>query len=330
MTTRRSLLSRVVGLGIGGFLTGGVNTSAARSPESGGSTTGSSGGKPGSKAGTADTALIATVEGGVLHATGLPEPAGAVLTEAFDRRSALSLADVGRATGSATLDRAGITAGSAVVEGSFDESAIAAELRHQGFSDVGVDRGYDGSESTASGETSARRFVASGASYAVSVRSSSITIECAGTVDEALSAIDGSFDPGRYRTPGTVDYGALPSLLDGDAVAYATLGSQLRTTLAETCSDGPDGLSSVLEVADAVGVGVRLDGDRTTVRYGIVGDRDRLTVGAVRDVVAQAVTDERSLSGRSITRQGRTVVAETVVPTVELWSAHGRLFGQTA
>lgn len=127
----------------------------------------------------------------------------------------------------------------------------------------------------------------------------------------------------------TASYGSLPSLLDGDAVAYAALGPNTRSALANRAAGVSDSLAAVVEAADALGCALEAGSARSRLRYGVVTGPDRLSWETIRTLVDEATSGDHFLREPSIYRDGRTVVVDAAVETPSLWAAHKQIASDT-
>jgi hypothetical protein len=113
--------------------------------------------------------------------------------------------------------------------------------------------------------------------------------------------------------------------LDGDAVAYADLGTTGRRRLRTSLASAPDGLAAVVEAASAVGAALRVADDAARLRYGAVVDPDRVSVETAADALAGLDDLDASMSEVSLSRRGRTLLADVTVDAATLWASHARV-----
>ncbi|WP_076609199.1 hypothetical protein [Natronorubrum thiooxidans] len=312
MVSRRSLARNALALVCGGFLSTGVGTATqSRSIPT-------TGWYDASAVADAATTAVAAADPAVVESVGVPDPIESVLTDARARARSVSLGDVEYVRGSVAIDGTTIAGGCAAAVGSFDTQAVEAELRdhERGFTSVGSRRRRDDAE----------QFVATDDPYAVALESSTLRVGYGRTRARAMKHLDAALADDsrgqpRTRTP-TASYGSLPSLLNGDAVAYADLGPKTRAFLTERAADRSESLAAVVEAASAIGCSLRVGSARSRLRYGIVTGPSRLSRETIDALVDEATTGDHALTEPTIHRSGRTVVVDAAVETPSLWAAH--------
>ncbi|MFA9425690.1 hypothetical protein [Natronorubrum sp. A-ect3] len=310
MVSRRSLARNALALVCGGVLSTDVGT-AARSRS-----IPTAGRYDASAVADAATTAVAAVDPAVVESVGVPDPIDSVLTDARARARSVSVDDIEYVHGSVAIDGTAVAGGCAAAVGSFDTRAVESELRNHelGFTSTSSRRS-DG----------ATQFVATNGPYAVALESSTLRVGYGRTRERAVSHLDAALADGRGQTRAhtpTASYGSLPSLLDGDAVAYADLGSKTRSQLVDSAADRSESLAAVVETASAIGCSLQVGSTRSRIRYGLVTGPSRLSRASIDALVDEATTGDHALTGPTIHRSGRTVVVDAAVETPSLWAVH--------
>ncbi|MDJ1432860.1 hypothetical protein [Halostagnicola sp. A-GB9-2] len=353
MLSKRSLLRRAIAVAGGGLIASGT---AGAAPIGGSSSTAQrhrQNGYDASAVVDAETTVTASVERPVLNVVGLPGPVGNALTDIRQQYSSVSLEDIQRVSASAAIDGETITGGCAIATGSFDSQAIGAQAREHGLTDVEstddehrMEAGPHQQRATGTGSSrsitpttrepeTVDRFAAADSPYAIGVDDSTLYVgydhgetDARTHVDTALEMnADRQSRPTQSGTVAGANYGSLPSLLSGHAVAYASLGSDTRRSLCSRLTDAPDAFKSAIRAASAAGVALQAGSDRSRLRYGIVADPNRVSAETVRNIVTEATTGSQSLESDGIYRSGNTIVFDATVETDALWASHGQFLG---
>ena len=308
MPSKRSFIRRVATLTVGGLVASGTATANSRSRSN----------YDASVVADAETTVTATVDRSVLDVVGVPEPARSILADIRTRSATVTLEDIDAASGSVAVDGEDVVGGCLTLTGSFDPQAVSGELRdHElAFREVDDNAGY--------GDTG-RRFLATDDAYAVEPGRETIRIGYGRDGEDALAHVEAS--GGSRRQSGAAGYGSLPSVLSGDAVAYADLGPATRRASLAELEDAPASLRQVLEVASAVGVAVTAGEGGTALRYGIHANPSRLSRETLETLLSEATTGEHSLERGRVSRNGWTAVVDAAVGTGALWPVHERLVG---
>ncbi|AHG00699.1 hypothetical protein HALLA_04810 [Halostagnicola larsenii XH-48] len=352
MLSKRSLLRHaltVAGVGAIASGTAGAAPNARSTAEIGGEY-----GYDATAVADAGTTVTASVDRSILDITGVPEGVRAPFNDLRQQYSSVSLEDIGRVSASATLDGETITGGCAVATGSFDRRAIRTEAREYGLREVdssGSEHRMEtdanqrrvtgtGSSTTTTPTTDAPaatvdRLVADDVPYAIGVDDSTLYVGYGRGETDARTHVDAALETtgsGQSRSSETnaaasADYGSLPSLLSGHAVACASLDSATREALCDRLTDAPDSFRSAIEAARATGIALQAGSTQSRLRYGIVADPNRLSVDTVMDIVAEATSGSGSLENDGVYRDGWTFVLDATVETEELWAAHEQFLG---
>lgn len=313
MVSRRSLARNALALVCGGFLSTGVGT-ATRSRS-----TPTTGRYDASVVSDAATTAVTAVDPTVVDVAGVPDPIDSIVTDTRARTRSISLGDVEYVRGSVAIDGTAIAGGCAAAVGSFDTQAVEAELRDH-------ELGFTSAGSRRPDNADAEQFVAADGPYAVALESSTLRVGYGRTRARAVRHLDAALTDGsrgQHRSrASTASYGSLPSLLDGDAVAYADLGPKTRSVLTERAADCSESLAAVVEAASAIGCSLRVGSTRSRIRYGIVTGPSRLSRETIDALVDEATTGDPSLAETRIYRNGRTIAVDASIETPSLWAAH--------
>ncbi|ELY48715.1 hypothetical protein [Natronorubrum bangense] len=311
MVSRRSLARNALALVCGGFLSTGVGT-AARSRS-----IPTAGRYDASAVADAATTAVAAVDSAVVESVGVPDPIDSVLTDVRARARSVSVDDIESIHGSVAIDGNAVAGGCAAAVGSFDTQAVESELRNHEL---------EFTRPSARRSDGVAQFVAADGPYAVALEPSTLRVGYGRTRERAVSHLDAALADGsrgqtRAHTP-TASYGSLPSLLDGDAVAYADLGSKTRSQLVDSAADRSESLAAVVETASAIGCSLQVGSTRSRIRYGLVTGPSRLSRASIDALVDEATTGDHALTEPTIHRSGRTVVVDAAVETPSLWAVH--------
>lgn len=270
-----------------------------------------------------DTVAIGRLSPQVLKTTGLPPELATRIHPLLDRYDAISLDAIQQAGGGVAFTSSG-PEGCAVITGSFDAAALAAELA----ADSTVRR-----ESNTDGFA---RFHAQEVNAAVAVTTGEVVTAYGSTTAVAMAHRDAGIGTTVSHQKPATTYGDLPSRLDGDAVVYINLGTDVREHLHTALSDAPEALRTAVDASGVVGVSLRMIGDRPTseadapattgstggenvsghtspafaLRYGAVADPRQLDRETVETLTKIAREGDDSLSDATVTRHGRTVLVD--------------------
>jgi len=157
-----------------------------------------------------DTVAIGRLSPQVLKTTGLPPELATRIHPLLDRYDAISLDAIQQAGGGVAFTSSG-PEGCAVITGSFDAAALAAELA----ADSTVRR-----ESNTDGFA---RFHAQEVNAAVAVTTGEVVTAYGSTTAVAMAHRDAGIGTTVSHQKPATTYGDLPSRLDGDAVVYINL-----------------------------------------------------------------------------------------------------------
>ncbi|WP_302082121.1 hypothetical protein [Salinibaculum rarum] len=326
MQTRRTLLSRVVSLAIGGSVVGqGVarGEQAARSDR------------------WSDGTTTLTVEGApsVLAMTGVPRAAAHHLTSVRRQWQSVSLSDIDYLGGTVQTRNGSSVSGSGAAVGSFDVQAIARELRTEtAFQRVERGQNSDGTgrartelqtaetptaEGPPAAEQPRRLFARSTSPAFVALGENRINVACGDSRERAetwLTTSQNQFDGTRRR--GETRFG---SILDGDVVAQVSLGEALGRHVATTHLEADSRLEPLVRNARTAGVAAAVGEETTTVRYALSIEQNHETT----DALAEMKADLRAHDGTETLDEhvsGGTVVADIDFETDALWTVHSDLF----
>jgi len=288
-----------------------------------------------------DTVAIGRLSPQVLKTTGLPPELATRIHPLLDRYDAISLDAIQQAGGGAFTSSG--PEGCAVITGSFDAAALAAELA----ADSTVRR-----ESNTDGFA---RFHAQEVNAAVAaVTTGEVVTAYGSTTAVAMAHRDAGIGTTVSHQKPATTYGDLPSRLDGDAVVYINLGTDVREHLHTALSDAPEALRTAVDASGVVGVSLRMIGDRPTseadapattgstggenvsghtspafaLRYGAVADPRQLDRETVETLTKIAREGDDSLSDATVTRHGRTVLVDATA-SADLFASHASLIGAT-
>ena len=288
-----------------------------------------------------DTVAIGRLSPQVLKTTGLPPELATRIRPLLDRYDAISLDAIQQAGGGVAFTSSG-PEGCAVITGSFDAAALAAELA----ADSTVRR-----ESNTDGFA---RFHAQEVNAAVAVTTGEVVTAYGSTTAVAMAHRDAGIGTTVSHQKPATTYGDLPSRLDGDAVVYINLGTDVREHLHTALSDAPEALRTAVDASGVVGVSLRMIGDRPTseadapattgstggenvsghtspafaLRYGAVADPRQLDRETVETLTKIAREGDDSLSDATVTRHGRTVLVDATA-SADLFASHASLIGAT-
>ncbi|MCG1008017.1 hypothetical protein [Halorubrum lacusprofundi] len=288
-----------------------------------------------------DTVAIGRLSPQVLKTTGLPPELATRIHPLLDRYDAISLDAIQQAGGGVAFTSSG-PEGCAVITGSFDAAALAAELA----ADSTVRR-----ESNTDGFA---RFHAQEVNAAVAVTTGEVVTAYGSTTAVAMAHRDAGIGTTVSHQKPATTYGDLPSRLDGDAVVYINLGTDVREHLHTALSDAPEALRTAVDASGVVGVSLRMIGDRPTseadapattgstggenvsghtspafaLRYGAVADPRQLDRETVETLTKIAREGDDSLSDATVTRHGRTVLVDATA-SADLFASHASLIGAT-
>jgi len=188
-----------------------------------------------------DTVAIGRLSPQVLKTTGLPPELATRIHPLLDRYDAISLDAIQQAGGGVAFTSSG-PEGCAVITGSFDAAALAAELA----ADSTVRR-----ESNTDGFA---RFHAQEVNAAVAVTTGEVVTAYGSTTAVAMAHRDAGIGTTVSHQKPATTYGDLPSRLDGDAVVYINLGTDVREHLHTALSDAPEALRTAVDASGVVGV----------------------------------------------------------------------------
>ncbi len=306
---RRTLLRGVAALATGGSLAGLLGSAAAAPPEpttlhDDRLTTG------------AETTLTATIDPSVHGVVGVPSGIGSVMERLRSRYRSLDPARFGPVSVSAGIDGDRIAGGCALADGAFDEEEFRAELEAEGCFEDG-----NGDSDTVS---------VPGTPYAVAIGGSTLAVGYGDSETAASAHAESAVSSSRSA-------GGPPSVLDGDAVSYATLGSGTRSHLRDRIdtagiggSGAAEGFETVLAATEAVGVALSTEGSRCGVQYGAVADPESVSANDLWTLATRTADSEAHLDIESVSRHGRMIVVDATISADRLWGAHERLLGRVS
>lgn len=334
MPSRRTILTRVATLAIGGSLASlGTATAHATADSS-------------SDDALDATVLTATVDPALLSVTGLPTAAVPLYSDFRRRYESVSLADVDRLAGTAIVSGTRLLGGAGTACGSFDVREVADELQANGD----FERAERGDEQRNTTESTGPRWRAErrddnrsngrrqndDSNGQVLFRESPATI-----VGLEPSRLDVTHGQGRahaadhFRTArrqsatavaGERSATELAGVLGGDAVAHVTLGDKTRERLLAELPGAARDVATVVRATRSAGVAIRGGTDQIDLRYALSFDPRGLPTTTVDDLLADLTASEAAtLVGVHRTRG--TIVADVSIRTGSLWRVHERLVG---
>lgn len=288
-----------------------------------------------------DTVAIGRLSPQVLKTTGLPSGLVTRIRPLLDRYDAISLDVIQQAGGGVAFTSSGVE-GCSVITGHFDAATLVAELA----ADSTVHR-----ESNVNGFA---RFHAREVNAAVAVTAGEVVTAYGSTTSVAMTHRDAGIGTTASHQKSATTYGNLPSQLDGDAVVYINLGTNVREHLHTALSDAPESLRTAVDASGVVGVSLRVikdtrasgsDAPVTTgstageneasyanpelgLRYGAVADPRQLDRETVETLTKVAREGDDSLSDATVTRHGRTVLVDATASD-DLFASHASLIGTT-
>jgi hypothetical protein len=277
----------------------------------------------------------------VLKTTGLPSELVTRIRPLLDRYDAISLDAIQQAGGGVAFTSSGVE-GCSVITGGFDAAALVAELA--GDSTVRRESNVDGFA----------RFHAQEVNAAVAVTAGEVVTAYGSTTSVAMTHRDAGIGTTASHQKSATTYGNLPSQLDGDAVVYINLGTDVREYLHTALSDAPESLRTAVDASGVVGVSLRVikdtrasgadapvttgstDGENDAsdanpelaLRYGAVADPRQLDRETVETLTKVAREGDDSLSDATVTRHGRTVLVDATA-SEDLFASHASLIGAT-
>ena len=334
MPSRRTILTRVATLALGGSLAG----PGTATPDTTVDSSRSGDGSPDA------TVLTATVDPAVLSVTGLPTAAIPLYDDLRRRYESVSLADVDRLAGTAIVRGNGLLGGAGTARGSFDVREVTDELQANGGFER-AERGGEQRDMTESTgpwwraerqhdeQSSGRRQDDDSASQ-VLFRENPATV-----VGLEPSRLDITHGRGRseaadhFRTvrqqsatavAGERSATGLAAALHGDAVAHVTLGDGTRKRLLARLPDAAHDVATVVRATRSVGVAIRGGTDETGVRYALSFDPRALQSATIDDLLADLTASEPATLV-DVHRTRGTVVADVSVRSNAVWRVHERL-----
>jgi len=288
-----------------------------------------------------DTVAIGRLSPPVLKTTGLPPELVTRIRPLLDRYDAISLDAIQQAGGGVAFTSSGVE-GCSVITGDFDAAALVAELA--GDSTVRRESNIDGFA----------RFHAQEVNAAVAVATGEVVAAYGSTTSVAMTHRDAGIGTTESHQKSATTYGDLPPRLNGDAVAYINLGTDVREHLLTALSDAPESLRTAVDASGVVGVSLRVikdprasgaeapattgstDGENDAsranpvlaIRYGAVADPRQLDRETVETLTKVAREGDDSLSDATVTRHGRTVLVDATA-SEDLFASHASLIGAT-
>jgi hypothetical protein len=301
MPSRRTFLA-AVGTTVGGGVVAGLAGSAAATPPRVRTL------HDVSRVDGAETTLSARIDPTVREAVGLPSALEPVWSDLTGRYSAVDPDRLGPISVSIALENDRVVGGCAAAIGEFDGSELRAEL---GAADVRR------VSPTTFGETDVERFVRPDRPYAVGLADSKFAVGYGPNGTAALAHATSGIESDPY-TPGD----AAPEPLDGDAVAYATLGSGTRSALSRRAAGTVEGIDAIAENAEALGAALDPRPQRSQLTYAVAADQSSLSPEELWQFARRATAGEDAIDVESVSRSEGLFVVDATVATDALWDAH--------
>lgn len=336
MPSRRTLLTRVATLAVGGSLASLGTATAHATADSSRS----------SDVALDATALTATVDPALLSVTGLPTAAVPLYSDFRRRYESVSLADVDRLAGTAIASGTRLLGGAGTARGSFDVREVADELQANGD----FERAERGDEQRDTAKLTGPRWRAerrddnrsnsrrqeNDSNGQVLFRENPATV--VGVEPSRLDVTHGqerAHAADHFRTARRQSATAVASersatelarILRGDAVAHVALGDKTRERLLAELPGAARDVANVVRATRSAGVAIRGGTDQIDLRYALSFDPMALSTTTVDDLLADLTASEAATLV-DVHRTRGTVVADVSIRTPSVWRVHERLIG---
>jgi hypothetical protein len=301
MPSRRTLLA-AVGTTVAGGVIAGLAGSAAATPHRVRTL------HDVSRVDGAETTLSARINPAVREAVGLPSALEPVWSDLTGRYSAVDPDRLGPVSVSIALENDRVVGSCAVANGGFDGNELRADLEAANVHRVSP---------TTFGGTDVERFVRPDRHYAVGLTDSKLAVGYGPNGTAALAHATSAVESDPY-TPGD----AAPEPLDGDAVAYATLGRGTRSALSRRAAGTVEGIDTIAGNAEALGVALDPGPQRSQLMYAVAADQSSLSSGELWRFARRATAGEDAVDVESVSRSEGLFVVDATVATDALWDAH--------
>lgn len=255
----------------------------------------------------AETTLVARVDGRVATITGIPPIARPYLDELRTSVPSVELTDVSSIATATTADGTALRGGVAVIRGSFDTDELSDDLRGLG---------------ARSAEWSAADLRLVDDHVAIAIEDSQVVVASGGSTDEAMGHLTSVRPDGVGHPVADSGMGALAPTVSGDVVAMASIGTGTRRALRDLAATHAPDLESILAAVSAIGIGARVGPDRTSVRYGLVPESGRFSLGTIRDLAFSGTDADAGVGTPSVSRRGRVLTVDLVAESDRLWRLH--------
>lgn len=313
MISRRSIVHKTAGVAIGALtLVGQASAGSAHTGEQNRSIE--------DQHGRSVTTVTATGNQTAVRASRLPDGLVPLVNTLETRLETVSIDQCTGVTGRGTVSGGRLGSGSAAVMGPFEPDAVRRECRRR-HSVVAGSRGQ------------VERFVTDDGIAIAPIEGAIVLGYADGDTDVAVARLDRDV-AGRARgsSRSVHPHGtSLASVLDGDAVATASLGASTRRRLRAALADTAGPLPAVVDAADEIGLAVTVESPtQTDVTYGVTADPDRLSTETVRSVLREANAGPETIDNVRLGRSGRTVLVDAEVPTHNAIRAHVDAIGLDA
>lgn len=301
MPSRRTVIASLGSTIVGGAVVGLAGTAAATPPPA-------TALHDEARTDSAGTTLSARIDPAVRGTVGLPDALEPVWSDLTDRYPAVDPDRLGPVSTSLALEGDRVTGGCAVANGRFDGGELRTELEAAGARPTGT---------VAIGGVAVERFVRPGRPYAIGLTDSTIAVGYAKRETAALSHLESAVRAGPYAAGD-----AAPAPLDGDAVAYATLGSGTRSALSKRTAGTVEGIDAIAGNAEALGVAIEPGPRRSRLEYAVAADPTSLSPEELWRFARRATAGEDALTVESVSRRDGLFVVAASVATDALWDAH--------
>ena len=333
MPTRRTLLSKIAAITLGGTLLSGKSTATGQP----------SGDDPRQSTSQTSTELTVSGDPAIVGQIGFP-PVPEVSYETIDRYAGIfSPGDVDHIAGRIETQDGQLSGGSGTATGSFDVRSIATDLQqHTAFSRIDRTSGSNGGETDSVSDSSVPARASSSDRHRegreppseILTRAeppSVVVLEPAridGAIDATRTAAVERLARRRHRsaldgrsTRGEAD---TASLQDSAATAHVSLGKPIRRRLLDVLPSSAERLRRFVRAMQEAGIAIQGDADMTEVRYAFSLSDNPGAADAFATLVAD-LREHREVRVVDQSISSSAVSTHVSMPTDSLWTVHGSL-----